>query len=314
MKISTCIITYNHEPFLRKCLDGAISQKLNCEYEIIIGEDFSTDKTLDICKEYQLKYPNIIRLLPSNKNYGMMGNWLRTISECKGKYIAICEGDDYWTDSMKLQKQVDYLNTNKEYSFVFTPALTVKSSIKKLRNRYDKFDSNNFNLESVLKLGGGFYPTLTAFFDSEILKTENNFLKLHSTADYPLAILAALRGKIGYIDDVTGVYRVQNNSVSNKLYDNCHQCSNAAKSKFIKNISFFEFLFSEIEVNSELKRELISKESYVLLSKYLDCGNYSSALSALFSSKLLFKHLKRIITKFIYVLTFRMKSIKIKQL
>ena len=313
MKISACIITYNHEPFLRKCIEGAILQKLNCEYEIIIGEDFSTDKTLDICKEYQLKYPNIIRLLPSNHNHGMKGNWLRTISECTGKYIAICEGDDYWTDSLKLQKQVDYLNANKEYSFVFTPALIEGFPNKKIRNRYDKFDSNNFNLESVLKLGGGFYPTLTAVFDSEILEFDNDFLKLHSTADYPLVILATLRGKIGYIDDVTGVYRVQYNSVSNKLFKTCEDCIKDVRNKYKKNIKFLNFLFKEIKIKRKLEKELLSKENYILLSKHINCGHYSGFYNLFFKLNLSLKHRIRIIVKLIYRFLSGNKTLKIQK-
>lgn len=115
MKVSACIITYNHEKYIRECLEGAINQIIDYEYEIVISDDKSSDNTLQICLEYASKYPNLIRILPSEFNLGMIGNWIKSISNCKGKYIALCEGDDYWTDPLKLKKQVDFLEENGGY-------------------------------------------------------------------------------------------------------------------------------------------------------------------------------------------------------
>jgi len=314
--VSVCLITYNHENYIRQAIDGILMQEVDFPWEIIIADDASFDQTQNIIREYHQKYPDLIKPNLKKKNVGAGLNFVELINSAKGKFVAYLEGDDYWTDPFKLQKQVDFLESNEGYSFVFTPAEVIYneniSGMKKIRNKYDNFNSDNFKFQNVLKLGGGFYPTVTALFDSNILDLENDFLRLHSTGDYPLAILAALRGKIGYIDEVTAVYRVQTNSVSNKLYDNCNECSSDAKSKFIKNINFFKFLFNEIEVDFKLQRELLSKESYTLLSKYLDCGDYSRSFKLFFSSKLIFKHLIRIISKFIYCLIFRRKPIRIK--
>lgn len=121
-KISACIITYKHEAFISECLEGAINQEVpeGYSYEIIIGEDKSPDGTLKICREYKKKYFKLIKLIERSKNLGMIGNWLDTISYCDGKYIALCEGDDYWTDPYKLQKQVDFLEENESYSLCAT--------------------------------------------------------------------------------------------------------------------------------------------------------------------------------------------------
>ena len=89
VKISACIITYNQENYIKDCLDGAISQELDYDYEIVIGDDCSTDNTLSICKEYAEKYPEKIRLLSRDKNKGMAGNWVDTIQNCNGKYVAV---------------------------------------------------------------------------------------------------------------------------------------------------------------------------------------------------------------------------------
>jgi glycosyltransferase involved in cell wall biosynthesis len=313
--VSVVMHTYNHEEYIEEAVRGVLMQECDFDFEFIISNDRSPDQTDSVIKRIIEQHPNssCIKYFNHEANLGMISNWIWTLKQAKGKYIALCEGDDYWTDSLKLQKQTDYLNSNKEYSFVFTPALVDKLSIKKLRNRYDKFDSNNFNLESVLKLGGGFYPTVTAFFDSEILELENNFLKLHTTGDYPLAILAALRGKIGYIDDVTGVYRVQNNSVSNKLFKTCEDCITDVKNKYEKNIKFLKFLFNEIKINRKLERELLSKENYILLSKHINCGHYSGFYNLFFKLNLSLKHRIRIIVKLIYRFLSGNKSPKIQK-
>jgi glycosyltransferase involved in cell wall biosynthesis len=212
MKISACIITYNHEPFLRKCLDGAISQKLNCEYEIIIGEDCSTDKTLDICKEYQLKYPNIIKLLPSNKNHGMIGNWLRTISECKGKYIAICEGDDYWTDPNKLQTQFDIMETNSEYSFTFHN-VSVKNEIKSINYSYPTPSKKILAFNDILKKH--YIPTCSVFFRREMYpKPEPDFLIHCLIGDIPVQLLLSSRGDVFFLDKKMATYRKNQNGIT----------------------------------------------------------------------------------------------------
>lgn len=114
-KVSVFVVTYNQEKYIQECLDGIVNQKVNFEYEVVIGEDCSTDKTLEICKMYADKYSQI-KLLPSKKNMGFIKNWERVLNACEGEYIAMCEGDDYWSDINKLQKQVDFLDENQEYS------------------------------------------------------------------------------------------------------------------------------------------------------------------------------------------------------
>ncbi len=116
--VSICMITYNHEHYIRLAIEGVILQKCDFEIELVIGEDFSKDQTRKICDEYAKKYP-FIRLLLSNTNLGIIENFSRSLQECQGRYIALCEGDDYWTDPYKLQKQVDFLEANPDYSLCF---------------------------------------------------------------------------------------------------------------------------------------------------------------------------------------------------
>lgn len=115
-KLSVCMIVYNHEPYLRQSLDGILMQETDFDYEIVVGEDYSTDKSRVILNEYAEKYPDKIRLLYRDKNLGRPTlNVYLTSNECKGDYIAYIEGDDYWTDKHKLQRQVDFLDNNPDF-------------------------------------------------------------------------------------------------------------------------------------------------------------------------------------------------------
>ena len=125
--VSVCCITYNHVHYVKDALDGFLIQKTDFPYEICLGEDESNDGTREICKEYAEKYPDKIRLfLRSRKDVIYINghatgryNFIETLKECKGKYIALCEGDHYWTEPTKLQKQVDFLEANESYVMSF---------------------------------------------------------------------------------------------------------------------------------------------------------------------------------------------------
>lgn len=118
--VSVKIITYNHAPFIVQAIEGVLQQKTSFPFELVIGEDCSTDGTREIVFEYQKKHPDIIRVVTSDKNVGMKKNGLRTLNACQGKYVAFCEGDDYWQSPYKLQKQVDYLEGHPECGLVYS--------------------------------------------------------------------------------------------------------------------------------------------------------------------------------------------------
>ena len=110
--VSVVMTTYNHEPYIRQAIEGVMMQQADFEFELIVGEDCSQDKTREICFEYQKKYPNLFRLNLQEQNLGLIDNYKRVISLCRGTYIALIAGDDYWCDAMKLQKL--RLKRNKE--------------------------------------------------------------------------------------------------------------------------------------------------------------------------------------------------------
>lgn len=125
--VSVNMITYNHEPYIRQAIEGVMMQKTDFEFELVIGEDASTDKTREICFEYQKRYPDKIRVLWWHENlyrnpHPAGGNSRRVSARCRGEFIALCEGDDYWIDPLKLQKQVDVMRKHPNVGFCFTGA------------------------------------------------------------------------------------------------------------------------------------------------------------------------------------------------
>ena len=113
--ISVCLLTYNQEDYIRECLDSILMQNVSCKYEIVVGDDCSTDSTQEILREYEKRFPNIFHMILRDKNVGITNNLYDVLMNCKGKYIAGLEGDDYWIDENKLQIQFDFLETHKEY-------------------------------------------------------------------------------------------------------------------------------------------------------------------------------------------------------
>jgi len=120
--VSVGMITYNHEDYIGRAIEHVAGQETSFPIELIIGEDCSTDRTREIVFEYQRKYPDLIRIITSESNVGMRRNGLRTYEAARGKYIAFCEGDDYWHHPRKLQTQVDFLESNPEYGLVCSNA------------------------------------------------------------------------------------------------------------------------------------------------------------------------------------------------
>lgn len=115
-------ITYQHAPFIRQCIEGVLMQRTTFPVEYIIGEDCSTDGTREIVMEYAARYPDRIRVITADRNVGVRANARRTNLALRGKYCALCEGDDYWTDPLKLQKQVDFLEANPDFSLTYHDA------------------------------------------------------------------------------------------------------------------------------------------------------------------------------------------------
>lgn len=206
--VSVCMITYNHEAYIRRAIDSVLMQKTGFNYELIIGEDCSADSTRAICEEYANIHKHI-RLLPSFVNLGIMRNSIRSLQACRGKYIALCEGDDYWTDPLKLQKQVDFLETNKTY------AGTAHQSMVLVDNTESRLFRQQVPTEITVNdlIGPRLFHTASVVFRSSVFELLNNAPTVLSL-DRLLNLCIVFSGKFRYFDDCMCVYRLHDAGMS----------------------------------------------------------------------------------------------------
>lgn len=207
--VSINCITYNHEDYISDAIEGFLMQKTNFDFEILIGEDCSRDKTKEIVEKYMKKYPEKIKLVTSEENVGARKNFLRLIKNARGKYIAQCEGDDYWTDPYKLQKQVDYLEKHPDCTLCFHAAEVVQEngeSNGEVVRPYKKTGISS--MEDIITGGGGFCPTASLIYPKKLMDNPPDFFKNAHVGDYALQMMITSQGYAYYIDEVMSAYRI----------------------------------------------------------------------------------------------------------
>lgn len=200
-------ITYQHAPYIRDCIEGVLMQKTNFPFEYLIGEDCSTDGTREIIFDYAKKYPEKIRVITADQNFGMMGNIRRCRLAARGKYIALCEGDDYWTDPYKLQKQVDYMEQHPEVSITYHDACKVDADKNILeQSMLPEIRKRNFSSEELKT--GIWILTYTMCFRNIIDKYPENYFRVYN-GDTFLTSLLGNYGSGAYLDNISpSCYRV----------------------------------------------------------------------------------------------------------
>ncbi len=258
--VSVCCITYNHEKFIAEALDGFLMQKTKFKFEIIIGEDCSTDNTREIVEEYMRKYPDILRLVTHTQNVGAIKNQIRILNAAKGKYIALCDGDDYWTDPFKLQKQVDFMESHKDCA-ICCHYTRVINEAGELVYQNPSPAALEFTYEDVL-LGKREETRVCSVMH------KNNYLvkqisrqswlyHTHGTDTFfKLYTIAHSRGKIYVMPEIMGVYRLHKNGVWS-LID--------AKVRKNKMVSDFNILINNFNYSAYHKRKLLM----IYLRQYL---------------------------------------------
>lgn len=217
--VSISTITFNHAPYIRKCLDGFLIQKTNFGFEVLIHDDASTDGTEEIIREYEAKYPDIIKPLYEEENQwvkGRRGSAVFNFPRAKGKYIALCEGDDYWIDPLKLQKQVDFLEANPEYVLT-CHRYKVLDHEKKIwsgdnADKLFKGDIKGFTFDYSIK--HWITKTLTLVFRKDALFEYEKYKGLSRDT---VLIYFLMKNGLGYcFNDISGVYRLNNGGVCGK--------------------------------------------------------------------------------------------------
>lgn len=206
-KLSVCMVTYNHEKYIKQAIESVLMQKTDFSYELVIGEDCSTDKTREIVIKYQNRYPNIIRVFLNKTNLSAGPNFIRTLKACKGEYIALLEGDDYWIDPLKLQKQIDFLDNDPEYSISSHNVYVTQDGrndapIEWLGTKHKESST----LEDILKYGSGGATCSLVFRRKQIFPLPKWYYSLPG-GDWALQVLCTNKGKMHYFSEVMGVYQ-----------------------------------------------------------------------------------------------------------
>jgi len=227
VKVSVHMITYNHEKYISQAIEGVLMQKTDFPIELIISDDCSTDRTRDIVTQYAKINLAIVKPLYRKSNLGSMKNFLDTFSYCSGKYIAICEGDDYWSDPYKLQKQVDFLESNPDYGMVHTDynvLIDDGENVTEIPSYHTKTNeimpSGNVKNELIKH---NFIATLTVVAKKCFIDEYNRILPIknilnYKQGDYPIWLFIAGLSKIGYLKSSTSLYRVVEGSLSHSSH------------------------------------------------------------------------------------------------
>lgn len=270
-KVSVSMVTYDHEKFIATAIDSVLMQEVDFDYEIVIGEDCSSDKTRDILNDFQKSYPDKIRLLLHKSNIGSYQNFTQTLRASQGEYIALLDGDDYWTSPNKLQKQADFLDSHPEFSMCFHNAKVIfEDENDKPRNYCPTNLKQTLYLEDILS--GSIILPLTVIFRSSLVDVIAELpeeLRTLQMKDWVRFVLLAQYGKLGYINEIMGVYRIHKGGIWNKgeAWSNNDKRirSRTAFIEFYEAMNkYFNYKYEEI-----IKRE-ISWSNYALARAY--CG------------------------------------------
>ncbi len=204
LMVSVCMITYNHEKYIHDAIAGILIQKVNFEIELVIGDDHSTDATLAICKEYEKNKAIHIKTLTADKNLGIGPNFIRTLQACEGKYIAVCEGDDYWTDPNKLQKQITFLEANPKYSAIGHQTEIINENCPGKSELFTCYEEKTLSKKEIIQ-SNVFHTNAIVFRKDAFAKFK--YSNIQYFFDHELFILLAQSGMFYILSDVMSVYR-----------------------------------------------------------------------------------------------------------
>lgn len=283
--VSVIMITHSHEKYIAQAIEGILLQECDFEIELIIANDSSPDNTDNVVQKIIKETPkaSIIKYFSHQKNIGMMANFAFALEKGKGKYIAICDGDDFWIDPFKLQKQINFLETNTDYALCHTNYVRNINGI--LRNDYHELQLNTKEVYSGLIKATYPISTLTTVFRKQLWKEYiediNPINKGWLMADLPFWIYLSKKHKVHYLDEITAVYRVLEESASNtKQIDKMIQ--------FDKSVQEVKLFFLNRYKNSFVDEKKIRKEIeaifiYRKIIAFAACkGNLKDFFSILF--------------------------------
>ena len=282
--VSVHMITYNHEPYIRQAIEGVMMQKTDFDFELVIGEDCSQDKTREICFEYQKKYPDKIRVLWWHENVSKFGgNGRRVTAHCRGEFIAFCEGDDFWIDPLKLQKQVDVMREHPNVGLCFTgandldenlgcerywdlrnkvPIGVIPGSLFMFLNIFSRSANDSFQPESYLRT-----PSVVFRVDAlKKSKASNDILSWQlRLGDVPCWLALSTCSDVYSIKDVTSVYRLHRGGANSRLGERLWRDNLLVRFYFARQY----FKVAYIDLSPNLKEDWYVTNMKILLKEHL---------------------------------------------
>jgi len=288
MKVSVLLITYNHAPFIRQAIEGALRQQANSDFEIVIGEDDSADGTREIVRQYQAEHPEQIRLVLNERkdvihvNGRATGQWnlINTWRHIRGQYVALLEGDDYWTDPLKLQKQADYLDGHPECSLCFHDVTVVYEDGSPSHPYPFAARQPVYTLAEFLDRRA-VPPTCSVMMRHGLFADLPEWFRRISFADQPLFVLCAEHGDLGFLDENMGVYRIHGGGLwSSGLRLDAGVTGRlpkeVTKSRYIAEVDFYEVINAHLAYKyHQVLRERISELCYKLVWIHQTEGDWS---------------------------------------
>lgn len=295
--VSVIMITYGHEKYIREAIEGVLMQECSFKIELIIANDASPDKTSDVVNDILLRNPNAnrIKFINRKKNIGGQNNFKDSFEQCKGKYIAHCEGDDYWTDPNKLQKQVDFLEANPDYVLTFHKIKILQPSGDLVEDFITKVPDNYQTIEGLAQHGN--YIHTPSIIYRNIIKELPFEMMISPIGDYFLYMILAQYGKLKYFEEEMAVYRfgVGIHSTQNQI--------NMSKANF-KLFTLLLSYFNEPKINQILlNRQLNALDSFEHLIRneyreaFISHNLFFKAIKSLNHPKKFWKKLKHKITR-----------------
>ncbi|USN53984.1 MAG: glycosyltransferase [Candidatus Nomurabacteria bacterium] len=205
--VSVVCVTYNHGPYIAEAIESFLQQETDFPFEIIIGEDFSTDETREICLEYAKKYPDKIHLAISDGNVGARNNYFRALSAARGKYIAFCEGDDYWSDPKKLAIQIGYMEKHPECSLTFHSVRIINGD-KATNKTIRPFNKKTIIPKNTFFGYGTMAPSPTLVYPRKYIIDPPDWLRHSPVGDIPLKLYLSQLGTVVYLDKIMAMRRI----------------------------------------------------------------------------------------------------------
>jgi glycosyltransferase involved in cell wall biosynthesis len=270
--IDVIMVTYNHEKYIAQAIDSVLAQKTDFSFRLIIGDDYSTDETRNICLSYAAQYPTIITCILHEENKGIILNYKSTLESGTAKYIAILEGDDYWTDEHKLQKQFDILEADIETGVVYSKYFILENNNIRLFD-YKKIKNRNGHLYPYL-LHANFIGPLTACFRRDLISSlDFDFLVTNkiTSIDYMLWLELSVHTKFHFLSDATAVYRRHPDSLSNT--NDFTRKENFLSSSFIV-VDYFLKKYP-LDNSRTIKRRSHNKLNLTLMYSAIQSGNFA---------------------------------------